>query len=227
MHSRLLLFILLLINVTLLGRGTITIIFRPFPDLNSDQYTRFWLKPGEPLPHKNKYTPISVEGFLGTYAGMLGISTTGGIMTFVRKHAEDVLTIVITTSIKPVMKIPGIIDHLEVSPGTTYQAYHVTQFKDEETGVPLWEVQKVTLPENAIPLKGVVLFADPSTIRVPLGVSISTEGPHLVLPPLYCTQPAEYNTMPFLEISSVISPQSVTVLSNPGEWRTKRLLYNT
>lgn len=127
-----------------------------------------------------------ISGIFGTYAGFLGISDWNGRMTFPRMQNSDTIYLIVTTKMSPILMLANTIHHWEFEEGTPVAFYKAEQSFDQETQQTFWKVSPEPLPkDNIIPLASVLIFARPKDIVVPLGDSIATKSPHLLLPKIY------------------------------------------
>lgn len=131
------------------------------------------------------YLQTDHPSIFATYGGYLTISDFNGQITFPRMQQKEELTLIITENIKPVFMIGNTIHHWELLPIPT-QIYSVTRKQDPKTKLFYWDVEpEKSLPNNIIPLTSIVLFAKPKNIIVPIGITVTTDSPQLVLPPIY------------------------------------------
>lgn len=125
-------------------------------------------------------------GIYSTYGGMIQVSDMHGETTFPRKHNNNLIYLVITTEIIPIIMFHNTIHHWELNKKVPATVYQIEQKKDPESNILFWEVSIGSLPvNNILPLESIVIFAKPTNIYLPVGVSPSTESAHLLLPDIY------------------------------------------
>ena len=170
----------------------ISFFVKPYPLINNRKYSqeviRTFEKPGKIAAHA--VYGISrdeiMAGLFSTYAGFLATSNLIGQTTFPRLHEPPQISLVITSKMTPIIISGNTIHHWELEPGTPARMYSVERKQDDETQLHYWDVQEADLPENnRIPLDALVLLAKPKHVHVPIGITITTESPNLVLPDIY------------------------------------------
>jgi len=139
-----------------------------------------------------KYTLRSIletstaSGIFSTYHGQLAVSDFEGQVSFARMQADPDLHLLITPRIDPFLKKQQVIDHWEIERGVPAQLYSVSLVEDEDTEISYWNVERIDpIPNKRIDLNTIIVFAKPSHILVPEGISIVKRSPNLVLPDLY------------------------------------------
>jgi len=125
-------------------------------------------------------------GIFSTYAGYLNISDLNGQIIFPRKHANQIIQLVITTRITPVLMLEKTIHHWELVPGVSTQMYTFERKFDKETKTFYWDVRPEEPPENnIIPLSTLVIFAKPRYFYIPTGITVTDDNPNFILPSIY------------------------------------------
>jgi len=132
--------------------------------------------------------PSSQEGIFASYFGYLQKSNFDGQITLplIGKTPKKLL---ITTSIIPIWMVGNTIHHWEIKSDTDTiktKLYSIEQEHDEPTNLYYWNVKELPLPKNKIiTLDTILLFTDPQSIYVPLGIYLTNNNPQVILPTLY------------------------------------------
>lgn len=134
-----------------------------------------------------------VAGMWATYAGYLNASDPfGGKIVFPRKQKNPVFDIVVTQKVEPVVLGARTVHHWQLFPNTPAKAYKIERMKDEDTGLYYWQTSKEELPAGGIvPLRSVLIFANPKDVYIPVGATLTTDNNQLVLPDIYITSKAD------------------------------------
>jgi len=175
----------------------ITFFMRPYPYIYkekkitqeyADKKSKKLQQPGKIA----KYTLRSIlktntaSGIFCTYKGQLAISNSNGQVNFVRRQEEPNLQLLITPRIEPFLKKQQIIDHWELERNVPAELYSISLMKDKDTEISFWNIEKVDpIPDKTIDLDTIIIFAEPSHIFVPEGISIVRRSPQLILPDIY------------------------------------------
>lgn len=144
-------------------------------------------KVGKLASHLSKHIlPASVSGIFATYGGFLTVSDLNGEISFPLLHKSPFLYLLITERLAPIIMAGNTISHWELQEGVPAELYRMEQKYDADSRLDFWEVSQEPLPKNnRVPLESLALFADPKYIYVPLGATIFTHSPHLILPDIY------------------------------------------
>ncbi len=125
-------------------------------------------------------------GIFATYGGYLNLSDRIGQITFPLKHQAPFIDLIVTKQIVPVTKMNKIIDHWEVPPGEESAVYHIQRREDPETKLSYLDISKKDSPSDGIlPLRSIIIFADPQAVYVPLGVVLTQKNANMLLPTIY------------------------------------------
>lgn len=170
---------------TLTYSATITVQVRAYPDVH---FVKNLTKPDKLASHtlnrigKNTHN----AGIFGTYAGFLEASNPHGYIVFPRKHTNPSLKLLLTNRITPIIMFEQTIQHWQLIPNEDAQLYTIEKTTDPDTQLTYWNVTKAELPEdNVIPMETLIIVAQPQHIYVPTGITITDDGPNLILPPIY------------------------------------------
>ena len=171
----------------------ISFFFRPYARTVADQDPEDLLEKAAHKPGKIAKDFIKagvfdtiVSGILSTYGGFLCSSDYAGLTTFPRKHEKSFVYIIITNRVTPIMRTEYMVDHFELEYGTPALCYKAEQLRDDKTGMWFWRMELVHQPANRIiPLESITIIAEPQYIIVPLGDTLTTQSPHLLLPDLF------------------------------------------
>ncbi|HRN77738.1 MAG TPA: hypothetical protein PLU71_00705 [Candidatus Dependentiae bacterium] len=180
----------LLSQQNLLTDPIITFFVRPYPhDEQFAQETADRLQCGKKLAKETISCATNQclqAGITASYAGFIDVSSLTGQITFPRKHAEPYVYMVITDRIVPVPMLGNTIRHLAFNPGTATALYKIQQNYDTQTNKVFWNTQKIEKPDsNIIPFESIIIIAKPKHIVVPEGITLTQEGPNLILPDIY------------------------------------------
>lgn len=128
----------------------------------------------------------TLTGLYGTYGGYLAITDYAGLMNFPRKHQDPFIDLIVTKNIVPVIMMGKIIHHWEIAPNTAAKMYHIERKQDAETNMFYWDCQEKEVDKDRyIPIRSVLLFAQPDNIYVPTGVTLTNDNSNLILPVMY------------------------------------------
>lgn len=189
----------------------IAVFLRPYPRLDPDQKVTKIMKS---VRHAGKFSRMQVKQLLGlkkmvagvfaTYAGFLSVSNTDGEIAFPRKHTDPQLYILVTEELVPIVRSGNTLSHWELNEDRPAVMYQITKTKDENGPLEYYETAASSLPaNNVVPLESIVIFANPRYVYIPLGVTPSTESPHLVLPDIYINHRINL-TSPALHVLNVM-----------------------
>ncbi len=164
----------------------ITFFMHPLP--NVQKITRNLAKPGKIARHiiEGLADYQLNAGIFATYGGYLQVSDLNGQVTFPRKHENPLIYLIITNKITPIPMFEYTIHHWELVPGAPTQMFTINRKYDEDADLFYWHIEKAEPPEdNQVPLTSVVIVAKPKYIFVPTGISITSDNPNLILPPIF------------------------------------------
>lgn len=127
-----------------------------------------------------------VEGIFSSYAGFLAVSNSTGQTTFPLRHFKPVAYYLVTPEIFPVIMFGNTIYRWELMPKAPASLFKLEKKKDEDLNEYYWQVTKLPLREDKkISNKTVIIFANPSKIYIPEGITPTKDNPQLVLPDIY------------------------------------------
>jgi hypothetical protein len=130
--------------------------------------------------------PSQVAGIFATYAGFIESSDSFGQIVFPRKQTNTTLYVLVTNRITPIVMFEQTIAHWERVPDAPSRMYTYSRITDPETNLTYWDVQEAPLStDSIIPLETLIIIAHPNNIFIPTGITITQEGPNLVLPTIY------------------------------------------
>lgn len=194
------------LNARLPFSNSITFFIQESPLEGKDSSSKF--KEAAQKPGKLAYKIASAmmapknQGIFVTYGGYLVISNLDGLVTFPRMQQSTDFTLIITEKIEPVLMIGNTIHHWQLL-NIPVDVYSITREQDATTQLYYWNVQPTQKPENnMIPLTSITIFAKPSSVIVPTGISITNDNPQLILPTFYTTKNIN-RLAPSLEILNV------------------------
>jgi len=169
----------------------ITLFIKPYPLTIGDSHTTDVLNHISQggIAHYTAHGIIQkniVAGMFATYAGYLAISDNSGQIAFPRQHIEPLIYLIITPTIVPVFMLGATIHHWEFVKNKPTEMYKIERIEDTQTGLYYWDTQRVTLPaNNRVPLESLVIFANPQSVYVPTGITLTDKRANLVLPNIY------------------------------------------
>ena len=179
----------------------ITFFIRPYPHTQESPTKKSKLHkihiPGKVAKYhlKKLHQEAPITGIFCTYAGFLSLSNGIGQVTFPLKHNEPKLSIIITDKIHPMLMAANTIHHWEIPIDDTASQFDIERKEDEETGLTYWDIRKQTPPANRIiPTQSILLFAKPNNFFIPEGISLTSNGPNLVLPTIYARRSIDIAT---------------------------------
>jgi hypothetical protein len=166
----------------IIANPTITFFFEPAQDI--EKIHKKIKKPGKLAKHTvhgiMEHTPIA--GILVTYGGYIQTSSYNGEIVLPRKHQKPVVTILVTSEMKPVALFENTILHWTLVPDVPAQMYSCEQKHNQKMGI-YWETKEISLPsDNIIPLSTIVIVANPKDIVIETGETPTRETANLVLP---------------------------------------------
>lgn len=154
----------------------ISMTFKEYPTLHA-------------LAHPDTKTPPNVDGINATYFGFLNTTGYDGDLIFPRRHQEPTITLLVSTDVQPIFMASNTIAFWQLNQNAIYALYTIEKQQDQETQKWFWNITKATPPDKGrLPINTIVLFAEPTAIYVPEGITISDSNQQLVLPALYVKQ---------------------------------------
>jgi len=184
------LFFLTAINVPLTGQeysnNTISLFLQDItiPEISKNDHYLHTYEICNLLNCKTLNIPTTF-GIFATYSGYLSMSDENGEIKFPRKTINDVVNVLVTTKIEPVLMFKNTVAYWQVQEDTDANLYKFERKKDPETQLFFWEVTEKKLQKNKIPLHTVVIFSDPTKIIMPVGVTPTNYNTQLRLPNIY------------------------------------------
>ena len=161
----------------------ISFFLRSYPDVAKDLKR---IKKGKSVASAHSFDVMPFAGLYAIYGGMIQVSDAHGQITFLRKHTDEAIYLVVTTQIIPIVMFHNTIHHWEINPDISTTIYRIERDQDPQTKIFFWDVQLAAMPpDNVLPANAIVLFAKPTNVYVPLGVTPTNNLPHLFLPDIY------------------------------------------
>ncbi|MBA3954286.1 hypothetical protein H0X48_03150 [Candidatus Dependentiae bacterium] len=197
---------------------SITFFIRPLPaTLQTTAQARIEkmvAKPGKLAKKRltREFNPKSLySGIYVTHLGQLARSSVHGQVTLPRKSADTTLYMLVTEDIKPLLVNPShktTLSSFLIDPKvrSSYYLYQLTQ--SPETGLLTWYVSEQQVPKDKIPADAFIVFADPQSILIPLGPTVTANNDNLVLPDIYVINTADtaLNALRFLKLRNFFHP---------------------
>ncbi len=186
-------------NIT--GKGfsphMVTFFFKNYPKIEKNSFKK--------VPLKNNPR----AGIVVSYFGFMTTSDKAGEVMFPRRHQAPEFSILISDNPQPVFMLENTIHHWQVRKKAKYAFYTVKRERDSRTKLFFWSVKKANLPKDKhLSVHTMVVFADPGSIYVPEGITITKNKPQIFLPPLYAKEnhSAAKNALAALEIRAFFDP---------------------
>jgi hypothetical protein len=168
----------------------LTFFFKPFPLQPTSQRTLQKLKKPHAIAKRTLQGLGSanlVAGIFSSYYGFIDVSNASGQTSFPRKQSKEVISVVITQKVSPVIMFNNTVSHWELVPGSSAAAYRFELKKDPETNLALWHVESAPVPENRQiqPTDSLLIIAKPKNVFIPIGASFAHPDANLKLPDMY------------------------------------------
>lgn len=172
---------------------------------------------------EHKRLSSGVPGIMSLYLGEVCLSDKNGQLTFPRGGLQaPIINLIVTKGIQPVYIVaPATVHNWMLDQQKPAEMYQFKYNKDQETELYYIETTKVPLPQDSmIPLGTIIIIADPSSVFVPLGATITHYSPNLILPHIYIKKNFDfsYNALYtnsikqyFDSIRSEYKPEELTV----------------
>jgi len=189
--------------------ATITLNFKPYP--NMAQALEHLKKPDKLAHHMlvgiTEQAPIA--GITGTYAGYLQASDEDGFMVFPRKQTGNMLYILVTPEISPILMFPHTVKEWILNHPKNHVHFTVTRTTDPETDLTYWDIMESPLDlEKPLPMETIILFANPQDLVIPTGITLTNTAANLQLPTIYSQNSLDTS----LEAATVMN---ISYLFNP------------
>ncbi len=127
-----------------------------------------------------------VNGINASYAGYVAATDYNGRVTFPRQQTSNMVYLLITPKISPIIMLGNTIHHWEIEENTPARMIKAEKVHGPNEKSWYWNLEEVSLPkDNVIPIQAIVIFAFPENIFVPLGASLAGNDNNLLLPTLY------------------------------------------
>lgn len=175
-----------------LGTNLISFFMLPLPTMPNEKKAmkkvRKLTRPGKLAKYTLKSVADSylVSGIFCTYGGYLTISDLNGQVSFPRRHKDPKVNVIITKHIIPIIMLNNTIHHWELENGIPANSYIVERKQEEEIETFFWDIYSTNLPkDNIIPVKSIVIIADPKYVIVPTGITITKKSDQHILPDIY------------------------------------------
>jgi len=182
----------ILIHNSSTGTNIISFFIRPCPTLTNEKKA---IKKINKLTHPGKLADYTlkelsqnyiVSGICCTYGGYMAVSDLNGQVIFPRRHKTADVDLIITKHIIPITMLHNTIHHWEFEEGTLAKMYSIVRKEDKETDAFFWDVNPIKIPkDDVIPIKSIVILADPKYVLVPSGITLTKESNQLILPDIY------------------------------------------
>ena len=219
-----------LANGIIKADAVVTFFLRPYPIIMDKKECELLVEKLKRPGRIAKYcvyglidTSITI-GIFATYAGYLNASDPDGRIIFPRKHTKDFVKLLVTNKITPIIMAENTIHHWEIEKGTPATMYHVERKQDLATELFYWSVMPVDLPaNNRVPREAVVLLAKPHHVHVPIGITLASDNPNLLLPDIYVKKgiAAISNALYLLNLRHFFGQLGVMLKKEKGRYQIK------
>jgi hypothetical protein len=179
------------------------------------------------IVNQGRSLPFLRAGLYASYAGTITHSNADGQILFERKSPEPTLLVIITDTIKPIpldpLK-PKTVLGFTIDPKMPAEQYSFKRVQDPETELYTWHVTSVPLDRNSpIPYDTIIIYADPRSIIVPVGSTVTTYNENFFLPDFYVTEGynSALNGLRFLKIRHFFAPVSFNYIFLPDQFQKK------
>jgi len=138
--------------------------------------------------YKQKRLSTGQQGVMALKVGDASLSDKNGQITFPRRgHQKPVVNLLVTKGIQPVYIIaPTTVHNWMLDRSKPAKMYQFKLNIDTETGLYYIETIETSLREDSmIQLETIIIIADPETVFVPLGVTLSQYSANFILPNIY------------------------------------------
>ncbi|MFT6765137.1 MAG: hypothetical protein ACJAZS_000004 [Alteromonas naphthalenivorans] len=202
--TKVLLFLLVIGTKNVVAKGfsphMITFFFKDYPTIEKNSFKKVSLKKKNPR-----------SGIVVSYFGFMATSDKSGEIMFPRRHQKPDFSLLVCDNPEPIFMLENTIHHWQVRKNSKHAFYTLKRETDARTKLSFWDVKKSTLPSDKhLPVNTLVVFAEPETIYVPEGITLTNDKPQLFLPPIYAKQNhlAAKNALAALELRAFFDPLS-------------------
>jgi len=187
-----LLLLILLSTLKINCYQTITLFLESYPTIKDKKIAIKKIKKLSRPSKTSKYIlrsftmPYITSGIYCSYGGNSVITDLNGQATFIRIHKKPSLEIIVTKNIVPILSLENTVHHWELSRKSNVKMYNMERKLDASAKAYFWDVTEKPLPkDNIVPKDSIVIFANPKYVYVPIGITMTTKNPQLVLPKIY------------------------------------------
>ena len=169
-----------------LTAATVTLSFQPYPNIKEALEN---IKKPEKLASLtliriSEQAPVT--GIVGMYAGFMQASNKQGQMIFPRKQTGTKFFLLVTPEVEPVLMFPHTVKEWNLIPQKGYSYFKISREADPDTDLTYWSVEEAPLnPQTPIEVETIILLTQPEDLVIPTGITLTTQGPNLQLPPIY------------------------------------------
>ncbi|MCL4380312.1 hypothetical protein M1466_02385 [Candidatus Dependentiae bacterium] len=195
---------------------------RPYPILQEAPINKhpglYHRNPGmlnQLIIQKKLVKPVTI-GVAATYNGMLAVSDSSGLITFVRGTQRPSFYLMIGRMV-PQYGLNNNIEAWLIPTHEVADLYLIEQHTDAATDIAYWDVRYTNIPASGkVPLHTIVIHAKKENIYVPIGITPTTAGPNLLLPPLYVKEGIDHgqNPMFIMNIKQYFAPMREILKKN-------------
>ena len=140
-----------------------------------------------------------INGIMAMHLGNSCLSDKDGQIIFQRTFQQPIVHLLITKGIQPAFMIaPETVHNWMLEKNTPAILYQFKFHQDEDTELYYIETKKVPLPKDSmITFDTIIIIADPKSVYVPSGATITNYSANLILPNIYIKKDFdfEYNTL--------------------------------
>lgn len=144
---------------------------------------------------QKKRLSSGAKGIMAMYLGDSSLSDKNGQLIFPRGHQKPVVNLLVSQGIQPVFIIaPATVHNWMLDKNKLAKMYQFKFDKDDQTKLYYIEATEIPLPQDSmIPLETIVIIANPESVFVPLGATISQYSSNFILPNVYIKKDFDYS----------------------------------
>lgn len=144
---------------------------------------------------QQKRLSSGAEGVMAMYLGDASLSDKEGQVIFPRGHQLPIVNLLISQGIQPVYIVaPATVHNWMLDKNKPAKMYQFRFDRDQETELYYIETKEIPLPQDSmIPLETIIIIAEPESIFVPEGATITHYSANLILPNIYIKKNFDYS----------------------------------
>ncbi len=158
---------------------------------------------------RNKTSHRRYQGIYATYSGFSAYSDGNGQITFPRKHTSELITLVVTPHMQPIIFQGTSVQYFTIDPDTPAAWYTFTRGINPLDNKLSWLIRSVSIPKNRrIPAHAIVINAQPQEIIIHEGLTPTYPSPNMILPDIYAANSISttLDALSFLQVNRYFAP---------------------